>query len=115
MGVGMLFPRFLALLLLGTALAGCDGPDRHDHPQLRTGQEQYAYHCAPCHKRDGGGRFSKGVPPVGYTEFDVQEVAALIHGHDRQDDSRMPMFPDMPHAEALRIAGYLLRSLHGRP
>ena len=91
--------------------AACGGPDEHDHPHLTTGEQYYAHHCAGCHELDGEGEFIKGVPPVRYTQLGISELAGLIRGHARGDDSRMPSFASMPRDESVAIAVYVRRSL----
>jgi mono/diheme cytochrome c family protein len=95
-------------------LIACSQEDHHGHPQLKTGQQLYVHHCAPCHQVAGGGTFLQGVPPVKDTSMSYRQMTDHIRGADRADGSRMPEFSTMPRAEAGRIARYIRAGLQAR-
>lgn len=85
-------------------LTGC-GRDVHDHPDLKTGQELFEYHCAECHQRSGQGNILLGVPANKGTELSVYQVSHKIR--KGAEKSKMPAFPNMSKEEAGKIAVYL--------
>lgn len=95
----------LSLLLMAIAIAGCSG-DQHDHPDLKTGQQLYEYHCASCHKEDGTGIFLKGVPANRDTDLSVWQIIHKVQ-MGSEEKSAMPSFEKMPQQEASKIAIYL--------
>ena len=98
----------MAVLLLA---GGCAGPDDHDHPQLRTGQQLYEHHCGACHQGGGDGAFLRGVPPVRFTTLTYAELVDHIRGYSRPTGTRMPLFSTMPREEAEKIAIYVRQKL----
>lgn len=94
----------LAMLLLSAA---CD-KDRHKHPELSTGEELYNYHCAACHKENGMGMFLKGIPANVKTSKNHREVILHIKKGTQSNQYKMPVYTDMPDAEAYIIANHVL-------
>ena len=95
-------------------MTACDRVDHHDHPQLKTGEQFYDYHCASCHRGSGEGAIMEGVPAVKYTSMKIRDIVEHIRGHGRADDTRMPTFSDMSVYEAERIAVYIRLELRAR-
>lgn len=86
-------------------VAGCSA-DQHDHPELKSGQQLFEFHCAGCHQADGSGVFIKGVPANRDTDLSsLQIVHKLQSGSEKK--TKMPVFEKMPQQEASKIARYL--------
>lgn len=89
-------------------LVGCSkNRDNHDHPDLRTGEQLFDYHCAECHGDDGTGKLVDSTPANILTRRDVQGIVRYIRG-DAWQGRQMPVFATMPVAEANKIAAYLI-------
>lgn len=98
---------FFAVILILFCLTACN-KDQHNHPQLTSGKALFEYHCAPCHQKNGLGTFLKGVPANIATEKSQPEIVWHIQQGNRPPQSRMPVYSNMPNAEANKIAYYLL-------
>ena len=102
--------KFLKTLLVVTSvilLQGCSGDvDQHDHPELTTGKEMFEFHCASCHHNAANGNFLAGVPANKDTRLSTAQIVEFIAGRHRES-SDMPVWKNMPKAEALKIASYL--------
>lgn len=96
--------RGFVISLACVLLAACGGPDPAG---LERGEDLYQALCADCHRGDGDGDFLKGVPPIRYTNLGYRELVELIRGHGREQDTRMPLFADLPQAKAEAIAVYV--------
>ena len=96
--------RRIVISLASVLLAACGGPDPVG---LERGEDLYRALCADCHRGAGDGNFLKGVPPIRYTSLDYRELVELIQGHGREQDSRMPVFADLPRAKAEAVAVYV--------
>lgn len=98
----------VAGVILAAAVLAC-APDRdnHDHPNLKTGQELFNYHCAECHGDDGTGKLVDRTPANILTGKDLQEIEDYIIS-DTGRGRKMPVFASMPRPEAKKIAAYLL-------
>ena len=94
--------------------SGCDRGGAHDHPHLKTGEQFYNHHCAACHQRSGEGAILQGIPAVKYTPMKIREIVDHIRGHERIDESQMPVFSDMSNYEAERIAVYVRLEVRAR-
>jgi len=97
--------RRITLVLMATVLSGCD-KDIHNHPELVTGKQLFGYHCASCHTDTGKGNFLKGVPPNRNTSLTDWEIAHKIR-IEKNDERKMPLYPNMSHQEAEMIANYV--------
>jgi len=89
-------------------LAACSKySDKHDHPHLVTGEALFNYHCSACHGQDGTGMLADQTPANiltlrgrdGIIEYITQPV---------NPNRKMPVFANMPPAEAAKIASHLL-------
>jgi mono/diheme cytochrome c family protein len=100
--------RRIVISLASVVLAACGGPDPAG---LERGEDLYRALCADCHRGAGDGSFLKGVPPIRYTSLDYQELVELIRGHGREQDSRMPVFADLPQAKVAAIAVYVRQQI----
>jgi len=98
-----------ACAIVAIALAGCaKHRDRHDHPNLTTGEALFDYHCAECHGEDGTGRLVERTPANILTHKGLQGIVDYIVT-DTGQGRKMPVFATMPRAEARMIATYLLQ------
>jgi mono/diheme cytochrome c family protein len=98
----------VAGVMLAVALLACS-PDRdnHDHPNLKTGEELFNYHCVECHGEDGTGKLVDRTPANILTGKDLRGIEDYIIS-DTGRGRKMPVFASMPGPEAKRIAAYLL-------
>jgi mono/diheme cytochrome c family protein len=95
-------------MMLAAALLACSpGRDNHDHPNLKTGEELFNYHCAECHGDDGTGKLVDRTPANILTDKDLQGIEDYII-NDTGRGRKMPVFATMPRSEAKMIAAYLL-------
>lgn len=97
-------PLLLTLSVVGLLLLSACGEDLHNHPHLTTGKQLFEHHCAGCHGASGRGRFLLGVPPN--RDSGLQEIQIVYRMRHPKGD-KMPVFDDMPEAEAVSIANYL--------
>ena len=96
---------FLLVSLIVVSASGCS-QDRHDHPDLTTGEQLFNYHCADCHGVKGTGNLFDGMPANILTIKSPQEIISYITtetGHERE----MPVFQTMPADEAQAITAHL--------
>ena len=84
---------------------GCS-EDRHDHPNLTTGEQLYNHHCAECHRKDGTGILFDSLPANIFTQKSPQEIITYITT-DTNHNRLMPAFTSMPSNEAEVITEYL--------
>ena len=99
--------KVLFLLTPLILLQACsDDVDQHDHPELTTGKQLFEFHCAICHHNAGNGNFLAGIPANKDTKLGTSQIVEFIAGRHREN-SDMPVWRDMPKAEALKIASYL--------
>jgi len=98
----------VACALLAVAVLACS-PDRdsHDHPNVKTGEELFNYHCAECHGADGTGKLVDRTPANILTGKDLGGIEDYIVS-DTGRNRKMPVFASMPRPEAKKIATYLL-------
>lgn len=85
---------------------GCSR-DHHDHPDLTTGEELFAYHCVECHGEKGTGKLFDQLPANILTKKTPQEIVMYITtetNHGRE----MPAFKTMPADEARLITEHLM-------
>lgn len=75
-------------------------------PELTTGKELFEFHCAGCHHNAGNGNFLAGIPANKETKLTSTQIVEFIRGRHREG-SDMPVWKDMPTAEAWKIATYL--------
>jgi len=102
-GTLMRFLLLAAMIVVG--LSGCSR-DRHDHPDLTTGEQLFNYHCAECHGVQGTGSLFDGIPANILTQKSPHEIITYIIT-DTGPERKMPVFSSMPAAEAKIITGYL--------
>ncbi len=86
---------------------GCSG-ERHDHPDLTTGEELYNHHCAECHREDGTGILFDSLPANILTQKSPQEIITYITT-DSNHNRLMPAFNTMPPGEAELITKHLFQ------
>jgi hypothetical protein len=86
---------------------GCSG-ERHDHPNLMTGEQLYNHHCAECHREDGTGILFDSLPANILTEKNPQEIITYIT-RDSNHQRLMPAFNTMPSDEAELITKHLIK------
>jgi mono/diheme cytochrome c family protein len=99
-------PFFMLLLLTG--LTACSNRDDHDHPDLTTGEQLFNHHCAECHGKDGTGMLEKRTPANILTRKSRDGIVNYITT-DVNPQRKMPVFKNMPNAEAVAIANHLLK------
>jgi len=91
--------------LFGLVLTAC-GRDTHNHGKDITNKQLFEEHCADCHGAGATGSIMLGVPANKDTALlNFQIRKKIIEGSGA--DSKMPIFPNMPTAEASRIINYL--------
>lgn len=100
--------KFVSGAITIIALTACSNRDNHDHPNLRTGEELFNYHCAECHGKDGTGRLADQTPANILTQKRQQEIINYIRT-DVNPERKMPVFATMPALEASRITNHLLK------
>jgi len=81
--------------------------DDHDHSQLVTGEELFNYHCSACHGKDGTGMLADQTPASILTLRDRDGIVEYIT-RPVNPNRKMPVFVNMPPAEAAVIASHLL-------
>ncbi len=99
---------FIFIIAISIVLSAC-GQDKHDHPNLSTGEDYYNAHCAACHKRDGTGLFLKGIPANITTNKNKTDIIFHLKKGSDDNNTKMPVFANMPDNEAQKIAYYLLQ------
>ena len=92
--------------LFFVSIYGCNSNDKHDHPDLVTGEQLFEYHCSGCHKNTGHGNFLKGIPANKNTDLSSAQIVHKIN-LDAEEGSKMPTFPAMSETETAKIASYL--------
>ena len=100
-------PLFILIILISSFLSACT-KDKHNHPNLSTGEEYYDEHCTACHNKDGSGLFLKGIPANIATNKNKTEIILHIKQGSQTNYPQMPVFANMPDDEAKKIADYLL-------
>ena len=104
----ILLHRAMACLFVGLVLTACSKDrDRHNHPDLTTGEALFNYHCAECHAADGTGRLVDRTPANILTTKDIRGIIDYIIS-DTGRGRKMPVFATMPRSEAAMIASYLI-------
>ncbi len=98
-----------ALILCLIIFTGCSrSVDDHNHPELKTGKQLFNHHCSSCHGDDGTGRLADQTPANILTfrgrDGIVEYITTTVRG-----DRAMPVFKQMPRAEAVLIASHLLQ------
>ena len=81
--------------------------DDHNHPQLVTGEELFNYHCSVCHGKDGTGMLADQTPANILTMRGRDGIIEYIT-RPVNPNRKMPVFANMPPAEAAKIASHLL-------
>ncbi len=108
---------FLKLIVIGlslTVLTACLPSAEHDHPQLRSRDALYEYHCVGCHGKDGRG----GTVSLAEANFLEKRMthAAMINYllRNNNPDRKMPVFDTMLRSEAMLIIDqvFVLRKQH---
>jgi len=99
---------FIFIIAISMILSAC-GQDKHDHPNLSTGEDYYNTHCAACHKKDGTGLFLKGIPANIATNKSKTDIIFHIKIVSDENNAKMPVFTNMPDNEAQKVAHYLLQ------
>jgi len=102
------FKFLIVLISTMIILSGCSSRDEHNHPTLTTGEELFNYHCEDCHGIDGTGKLLSSTPANIFTERDLRGIMHYITT-DTGGDREMPVFSNMPTAEAEKIARHLLK------
>jgi len=95
----------LLTLILTITLPACS-KDKHDHPELTTGQQLYQHHCAECHNENGKGQFLSGVPANIAISKDSSDIINYLKTR-KKHDTQMPVFKTMPLPEAKKIVKHL--------
>lgn len=97
-----------ALLVAGLfVLSACS------KPRLDTGEDLFNYYCAPCHQKQGTGKFLQGIPAVKFTRYNTSQIAQVISGHQRPKNTRMPVFDELTPKQTIAIAAYVQHALKG--
>ena len=100
--------RVIALLMMIVfVLTACSHYDDHDHPDLKTGEAWFDYHCEDCHGVDGTGKLVTQTPANILTELGRDGIVDYVTT-DVNPERKMPVFYTMPYAEASAIASHLL-------
>jgi mono/diheme cytochrome c family protein len=94
-------------LLVATLLLLC----ACSKPRLDTGEGLFNYYCAPCHQKQGTGKFLQGIPSVKFTRYNASEIAQVISGHQRPKDTRMPVFDELTPEQTIAIAAYVQHAI----
>jgi len=94
-------------LIAAMLMLACTARDRHDHPDLVTGEQLFNYHCEECHGVDGTGKLFEQTPANILTRRDLNGIVAYITT-PVNPQRKMPVFKTMPRAEAEMIARHLL-------
>jgi len=81
--------------------------DNHDHPDLVTGEALFEYHCSSCHGTDGTGMLVKQSPANILTQLGREGIVNYITTPVNTQRT-MPVFSNMPRAEAVLITSHLL-------
>ena len=95
-------------LVLAVLMLACSSRDRHDHPDLVTGEQLYNYHCEECHGVDGTGKLFEQTPANILTRRDLEEIVAYITT-PVNPQRKMPVFSTMSRSEVEKIARHLQR------
>lgn len=98
---------FIIIILISFFLSACT-EDKHNHPNLSTGEEYYNAHCSECHSKNGTGIFLKGTPANIATKKNKREIILHIEQGSHINHAQMPIFADMPNDEVQKIAFHLL-------
>jgi len=98
--------QMLCGLIAAVSLFACSARDRHDHPDLLTGEQLFNHHCEECHGVDGTGKLVEQIPANILTRRDLNGIVAYIT--TPVNHKKMPVFKTMPRAEAEKIARHLL-------
>ncbi|MDR4487678.1 MAG: cytochrome c [Nitrospirales bacterium] len=93
-------------VLIVMSLSGCSR-DQHDHPDLTTGEQLFAFHCAECHGVQGSGKLFDGIPANILTKKTPDEIMTYLTT-ETSPDRKMPVFRTMPAEEAKVITDHLL-------
>lgn len=94
----------IGAVFLGVLIVSACSSDEHDHPDLVTGQALFEYHCAGCHRSNGGGNFLKGIPANRHLEMSFAAARHQIHDGSERG---MPAFETMSEEEANTIIAYI--------
>ena len=98
---------FLAVFF-ALSVMGCeDDKGSHNHSGDSTGQQLYELHCSECHQNDGKGKFFYGFPDLVELKLDMADIRTQVLGKPGPNRN-MPSFSDMPDAEVMLIAEYII-------
>lgn len=99
----------VTIICMAPVLAACSKySDNHDHPHLVTGEELFNYHCSVCHGKDGTGKLADQTPANILTLRGREGIIEYIT-RPVNPQRKMPVFANMPPAEAALIASHLLK------
>ena len=97
-----------ATICLVLVLTACSKySDNHDHPHLVTGEQLYDHHCSRCHGKDGTGRLADQTP-ANILTFRGRDGIIEYITRPVNPNREMPVFANMPAAEAALIASHVL-------
>ncbi len=105
--VNNIFRAVLMSILASVTLIACSNRDNHDHPNLKTGKALFNHHCADCHGKDGTGKLADQTPANILTKRDHRGIINYVTSNVNPNRD-MPVFSNMSHAEAAKIASHLL-------
>lgn len=98
--------KLCVVLTILNGLSACTNHDDHDHPNLKSGEALFNYHCEDCHGANGTGKLVSQTPANILTERGRDGIINYVTTH-ASPQRKMPVFSTMPYSEATAIANHL--------